>query len=504
MICVSDAEMKIVLGIIKKHAPDCDVLAFGSRYKWTPKDYSDLDLAFALPNDEKLDVKCIAALQEAFAESDLPYRVDVVDYNAVSKEFRAVVDEGNEVIYKACKNTQWYRTRLGDAAIQIIDGDRGKNYPNQFRGRGHCLFLSAKNVTSDGFSFDNKQFITKEQDESLRKGKLIRNDVVLTTRGTVGNVALYDEEIPFDHIRINSGMVILRTDESIINPHYLFHVMRSVDIQNQILQMRTGSAQPQFPISHMVNLEIPIPSIETQCAIAATLSCLDDKIENNRRINATLEQMAQTIYARTFPNSDTPTTPIGELIDVRDGTHDSPKPVEQGYPLVTSKHLLSYGVDLASPNRINKADFDKINERSKVDRHDILISMIGTIGLISLIIEREINFAIKNVGLFKTSKTNDWVYFVLCFLKSSEIKNHIGMRLAGSTQKYISLSELRQLPVIIPSDSALNGFNEIVHPMFEEITLRTEENRYLTIIRDALLPRLMSGELLSVADFNTQ
>lgn len=216
-------------------------------------------------------------------------------------------------------------------------------------------------------------------------------------------------------------------------------------------------------------------------------------------VNHHLEHMAQAIYAQTLGLQDNLTTPIGEIVDVRDGTHDSPKAVKYGFPLVTSKHLLPYGVDLVTPNRISKADFDKINERSKVDTHDILISMIGTIGLISLVIERDINFAIKNVGLFKTSQSEELVYFVLCFLRSPEIKNHIDMRLAGSTQKYISLGELRQLPITIPTEDGLQDFNDMVRPLFEEIALRTEESACLATLRDTLLPRLMSGEI-SVAD----
>ena len=177
------------------------------------------------------------------------------------------------------------KCKLGDAAVQVIDGDRGKNYPNKFTDNGHCLFLSAKNVTSTGFSFNDKLFITKERDDLLRKGKLVRNDVILTTRGTVGNVAFYDDDVPYNHIRINSGMVILRADTKFVNPRFLYYVMKSTDIQNQILQMRTGSAQPQFPISHMVNLEIPNPSLAEQKAIADTLSTLDLRIATNKVVN---------------------------------------------------------------------------------------------------------------------------------------------------------------------------------------------------------------------------
>ena len=100
MICVSESELDLILGIVKTHANDCDVLVFGSRYKQTPKDYSDLDLAFALTNGQRLGIKRIGQLEEAFSESELSYRVDVVDYNAISPEFRAIIDRGNEVIHK--------------------------------------------------------------------------------------------------------------------------------------------------------------------------------------------------------------------------------------------------------------------------------------------------------------------------------------------------------------------------------------------------------------------
>jgi type I restriction enzyme S subunit len=251
----------------------------------------------------------------------------------------------------------------------------------------------------------------------------------------------------------------------------------------------------------IMNYMVPDIPLPTQRAIAATLSCLDDKIELNKRINANLEAQAQVIYEQFFSFRNKPTIPIIEIIDVRDGTYDSPKSIDKGFPLVTSKHLLSYGVDSISPNSISEADFDKINERSKVDTHDILISMIGTIGSISLVIEENISFAIKNVGLFKTSQKKDWVYFVLCHLRSPAIRQHIDMRSAGSTQKYISLGELRQIPITIPSEAELKKFNGIVQAIFEEISILTKTNYCLAAIRDTLLPKLMSGEL-PVANFD--
>ena len=107
---------------------------------------------------------------------------------------------------------------------RVIDGDRGSSYPsdNDFSNDGYCLFLSAKNVTIEGFKFLECSFITKEKDNLLSKGKLIKNDIVLTTRGTVGNIAFFNDTIPFDDIRINSGMVILRNENNRLDTNYLY------------------------------------------------------------------------------------------------------------------------------------------------------------------------------------------------------------------------------------------------------------------------------------------
>ena len=148
---------------------------------------------------------------------------------------------------------------------EIIDGDRGKNYPtaDEFSDEGYCLFLNAKNVTASGFNFDNCMFVSKEKDEALRKGKLSRGDVVLTTRGTLGNLAFYTDEIPFENVRINSGMVILRMKQDVIDEVYFIEQfkMQLDDIKEKIA---SGSAQPQLPISTMNKIQVLIPDIERQ------------------------------------------------------------------------------------------------------------------------------------------------------------------------------------------------------------------------------------------------
>jgi len=135
---------------------------------------------------------------------------------------------------------------------------------------------------------------------------------------------------------------------------------------------------------------------------------------------------------------------------VRDGTHDSPKPVQNGRKLVTSRHLTTGRLDLTDAYLISEEDFEAINKRSKVDRWDVLISMIGTVGEPCLIKE-EPDFAIKNIGLFKAKSEADgkWLYY---FLRSKDAQQSIREQSRGTTQQYIPLGALRDFPILVADD----------------------------------------------------
>ena len=153
---------------------------------------------------------------------------------------------------------------LGDIA-EIIDGDRGLNYPNgeDLRDSGYCLFLNASNVTSNGFNFKSNIFISEIKDRLLRKGKLTRGDIVFTTRGSVGNFAYFSDYIVYDNMRINSGMVILRNRSSKddIMP-FIYSILSTANFKNQVECYLSGSAQPQLPIKDMTCIPILIPRYE--------------------------------------------------------------------------------------------------------------------------------------------------------------------------------------------------------------------------------------------------
>lgn len=204
---------------------------------------------------------------------------------------------------------KWTLSTLSDAAVQIIDGDRGANYPSSddFSASGYCLFLNAGNVTKDGFKFDDVVFITEEKDALLRKGKISRGDLVLTTRGSVGNTALYNNDIYFKNIRINSGMVIIRTQKK-ISPDFLYEYFKSNFFSTWLSKVAFGSAQPQLSVKIINELSIYFPESSEQSRIGNFLFAVDKKIALLDKQHKLLRQykkgMMQNIFSQVLRFKD--------------------------------------------------------------------------------------------------------------------------------------------------------------------------------------------------------
>ena len=371
--------------------------------------------------------------------------------------------------------------------MDIIGGGTPKTSKPEY-WNGDIPWLSVKDFNNDyRYVYETEKTITQAGLDNSSTKLLKRNDSIISARGTVGEMAM----IPYP-MAFNQSCYGLRAKEGLVDEEYLYYLIKHNVV---ILKKNThGSVFDTITRETFDGIEVELPSLVEQKIVASILRDLDDKIEVNNKINKNLEQQAQAVYNKMFSEVNSEPVELSSIIDVRDGTHDSPKVQTTGYYLITSKHLLSFGVDKASANHISKADFDKINERSLVETKDILMSMIGTIGLISYIPYEVIDFAIKNVALFKTSHTPELAYYFLCYLKSERTLKHIEKCLAGSTQKYISLGELRKMPIYSPTTDEIREFNCLVKPMFEEIVSRTYENTLLAEMRDTLLPKLMSGE----------
>lgn len=408
---------------------------------------------------------------------------------------------------------EWKEVDIEQTSIEIIDGDRGKNYPknNELTNSGYCLFLSAANVTKNGLQFSNNSFITKEKDALLRKGKLMPQDIVLTTRGTVGNVGFYGDDVPYSNMRINSGMVIIRPGED-FDTMFLYLYLRSCYFRAQITQFQSGSAQPQLPISTLQKMKVIKPDIAAQRRIASILSSLDRKIELNNKINADLEEMAQAIFKNwfvdfepfkdgKFVDSELGMIPEGwkvgrldEIADVVGGsTPSKAKPeyyTQKGIAWLTPKDLSNHPAVYTSRGEIDitKEGYNSTSTKL-MPKGTILFTSRAPIGYISI----AQNDICTNQGFKSLVPKKAGTCFLYCFLKyvTPEIEN----KSTGSTFKEASGSLMKSLKVIMPEQKVFEDFETIVSPLFARIESLEKESSRLSLLRDTLLPRLMSGEL---------
>ena len=178
---------------------------------------------------------------------------------------------------------------------------------------------------------------------------------------------------------------------------------------------------------------------------------------------------------------------LGDICDIRDGTHDSPKYVTKGYPLVTSKNIINGTLDLKVVNFISEKDYNKINERSKVDLGDIIMPMIGTIGN-PYLVNQTPNYAIKNVALIKFVNDKILNKYVLYYLKSNSFKRAVDEMHRGGTQKFISLGNIRDLMIEIVSKDKQQIIVNKLNKIFKVIEYK---NRQLMLLDNLIKSRFV-------------
>ena len=391
---------------------------------------------------------------------------------------------------------EWKEVDIEQTSIEIIDGDRGKNYPknNELTNSGYCLFLSAANVTKNGLQFSNNSFITKEKDALLRKGKLMPQDIVLTTRGTVGNVGFYSDDVPYPNMRINSGMVIIRPGED-FDTMFLYQYLRSCYFRAQITQFQSGSAQPQLPISTLQKMKVIKPDIAAQRRIASILSSFDRKIELNNKINADLEEMAQAIFKNwfvdfepfkdgKFVDSELGMIPegwkvgtLGDFCNVFTGKKNTNQAIEKGlYPFFSCAPE-----PLASNDAIFKGKAIIIAGNGSYTGRTMFYN--GGFDLY----QRTYACTIR-----EQDKENLMIFFYHMMKQFFEPVKMGGTR--GSSIPYIVMGDITQQDFPY-SEEWLIRFSNIANSMMDRKLRIDKENSRLSLLRDTLLPRLISGEI---------
>ena len=261
------------------------------------------------------------------------------------------------------------------------------------------------------------------------------------------------------------GKLTLKSKD--IHPTYLKYYLMSNYARNYFKSFAGGGVQLNIGQKEILNIDIKLCDMKEQVEICNVLDKINVLIQQNSKQIEKIDQLVKSRFIEMFGDTilnpyNWDKEPLGKVCDVRDGTHDSPKYYDTGYPLVTSKNLSSGDIDFTDCSLICKNDFDKINERSKVDFGDILMPMIGTVGN-PVIVKIKDEFAIKNVALIKfcdnTKVTN---IYIQALLKSDYFDSEVLGKVRGGTQKFISLGDIRKLEILVPPMELQNQFAEFV------------------------------------------
>ena len=239
--------------------------------------------------------------------------------------------------------------------------------------------------------------------------------------------------------------------------------------------------------------------MEEQKRIATILDQADALRRLRARALDRLNALGQAIFHQMFGDPVANTkglalVRLGDICDVRDGTHDSPKYVEAGFPLLTSKNFSGGSVDFDGAKMISKDDFDKINQRSKVDRGDIVMPMIGTIGS-PVIIDFDPNFAIKNVALIKFTKAGVRNEFIHALLSGNYLERAVDKQGKGGTQKFLSLSDIRGLLVPLPNEELQADFGNAIRSLSLNTAVSNSAQGMAETLFTSLQHRAFRGEL---------
>ena len=356
----------------------------------------------------------------------------------------------------------WVQCKLGEILSHLYNGQTpSRNVKNYWNGDIPWLTSGELN---HGIVNNTLETISEPGKKSanlrlIPSGTIVIAITGLEAPGTRGNCAILGI-----NTTVNQSVMALFVKNN-IDTQFVFQWYKKIG-QEYGIRYTQGTKQQSYNYDIVKILPISIPLIKKeQEKIGKLLIQFDSLITLQQLKIDQLNKVKKALLQQMFPEQDSKipktrfsrfTDPweqrrLGEVADVRDGTHDSPKYINEGYPLLTSKNVGDGYINYDDVKYVSENDYVQINKRSKVDVNDILMGMIGTIGNLALIRE-EPDFAIKNVALIKHTSNFDY-QFLFQELQTSAISKELLSGMDGGTQKFVSLKKIRNLSVMLPSEN---------------------------------------------------
>lgn len=374
--------------------------------------------------------------------------------------------------------TEWKKCKLS-SQISLIGGGTPKTSVPEY-WNGEIPWLSVKDFNDDNrYVYKTEKYITQAGLEHSSTTLLQKDDIIISARGTVGEMAM----IPFP-MAFNQSCYGIRGKENNDQTFIYYLIKNSV---RKLKAITHGSVFDTITRETFDNIEVTVPPLTVQKKIAGILKSLDDKIELNNKINNNLEQQVQNLFKAWFiyfspfngvkPNNWSVYT-LGEVTEMGAGG-DKPKNISKIMSAECPYPIYSNGLD-------NEGLYG-YTDKAKIFDESVTVSARGTIGFVCL---RHTPYVpiVRLVTLIPKETILSAKYLYL-YLKQLHISG------TGTTQQQLTVPDFRKTEILIPDNAVMMNFTRAVTPLFKKIWTNEDENTQLSLLRDTLLPKLMSGEI---------
>lgn len=410
---------------------------------------------------------------------------------------------------------EWKEYKIFEVIEEVSMGPFGSNIKvDNFIDSGVPV-LNGSNLQSFKLNEDSFNYVSQEKADSLGKANASRGDVIITHRGTLGQIVYIPDNSKFEQYIISQSQFRLKLKKDLIRPDFFVYFFHTRLGQHRIMMNASQVGVPALarPTSTFKEVSVPVPPMEAQNKIMAILHSLDDKIEINRLINDNLEQQAQALFKSWFVDfepfkdgefveSELGMIPKGWRVQETQGVFEinigktPPRKEHEWFSnssednvWVSITDMGTCGMFISNSSEYLKDEAIKRFNIQIVEKDSVLLSFKLTVGRVAIADTRlTTNEAIARF-ILPDKCYREFLYLYLKQYRYDNLGN------TSSIATAVNSKTIKGMKLILPSKDIIDGFSNNTKPLFEQIRILQQESRRLAELRDTLLPRLMSGEL---------
>ena len=389
--------------------------------------------------------------------------------------------------------SEWKEYKLGE--IAEIKG--GKRLP-----KGELLvdyetphpYIRVTDMGKKWIRKSGLQFVTPKVQKTISRYVVNSGDVILSIVGSIGLVGRISQEL--NGANLTENCVKLLTNKTIVNDDFLFYFLISDEGQYEIEKRNVGSTQPKLPLYNIKDIDIFLPPLPEQKAIAEVLSSLDDKIDLLTRQNNTLEDLGQAFFRKWFvadADEKLKKYPLSELMVIQNGFAFRSRDYQDAgkYKIVTIKNVQDGFIDTSGTTFLNQLPVG-MPDYVLLTIGDVLISLTGNVGRVGIVVEDNL---LLNQRVAKISPYNpEYLPFLYFYFRNETTREYLINLAHGTAQANLSPIETLKTEVSF-SKTLIKKYSELFMPMYQKIIKNKQQIIVLQKLRDTLLPKLISGEV---------